>query len=262
MGEYIVVSGRMRPGLHPLKVAPGSQGLRPALITYDGLPSGPHSLGRQDAVQVWRSVSSFLADCATMTHQSQVLSVYGLGRKPGKDEKSVLREARSRFGKPERRQTGPHGEMRENAFMLRFDQISDIADWVADRPMPPIDLGYGWTWPTLRATVSLLFTLVDPLTDADLPYQGTEHYGGQGFDGYCASGLGESRMNVGLTNEKCWCYVALSFPFEEATEAFWAYVERLQRHLPFKLSDKHWTRWQLNKAGTAYRNRKIQPPPG
>jgi hypothetical protein len=241
---------------------PYGSSLRPALITYDGLPSGPHSLGQQNAVQVCRSVSAFLSDCASVTYQSQVLSAYGLGPKPTKAEKCVLGEARSRLGEPKPRQTGPHGEMRENAFMLRPDQISDTADWVAHRPLPPIDLGYGWTWPTLRATLSLLFTLVDPSTGAALPYQGAEHYGGQGFDGYCASGLGESRMNVGLTNEKCSCYVALSFPFEEPTEAFWACVEQLQRRLPFSFSDKHWTRWQLNKAGTAYRNRKIQPPRG
>lgn len=175
----------------------------------------------------------------------------------------VLGEALSRFGKPTARHSGPHGEMRENVFVLRPDQISDAAEWVAShRSMPPIDLGYGWTWPTLRVTVSYLFTLVDPLTGTTLPHQGPEHYGGQGFDGYCASGLGESRMNVGLSNEKCWCYVALSFPYEEATEAFWAFVGQLQDRLPFRLSGKHWTRWRLNRAGTAYNNRKIQPPRG
>lgn len=251
----------MRPGLYPLGVAPGSQGLRAALITYDGLPSGAHSLGQQGAVQVRRSIFGFLTDCASVLHQGQELSVYGVGRKPTKPEKEMLGEARSRFGKPTARKTGPYGEMRDNAFMLRSDQVADAAEWVAShRSMPPIDLGYGWVWPSLRVRLSVLFTLVDPLTGTTLPYQGTEHYGGQGFDGYCASGLGESRMNVGLTNGKCWCYVALSFPFEEATEELWAYVGQLQRFLPFKLSDKHWTRWQLNKAGTAYFNRKIQPP--
>jgi len=260
VGEYIVVSGRMRPGLHPLGVAPGSRGLRPALITYDGLPSGPHRLGRQDAVQVWRSVSAFLAECTSVSHQTQTLSVFGLGRKPPKDEKKLLAEVRSRFGKPVAQQTGPYGEMRENAFMLTPDQISETAGWLESHRSVPIDLGYGWTWPTLRTTVSLLFTLVDPLTGTTLPNQGTERYGSQGFDGYCASGLGESRMNLGLTNEKCWCYVALSFPFEEATGEFWAYAEQLRRRLPFKLSEKHWTRRQLNKAGTAYGRRKIQPP--
>lgn len=70
MDEYVVVSGKMRPGLHPLKVAPGSQGLRPALITYDGLPSGPHSLRQKDAVQVWRSISGFVAECGSVSHQA------------------------------------------------------------------------------------------------------------------------------------------------------------------------------------------------
>jgi hypothetical protein len=257
----MIVSGRMRPGLQPFRVASGSQGLRPALITYDGLPSGPHSLGRQDAVKVWGSVSRFLADCASISDQRLALSVFGLGEHPTETEDKVLGEARTRLGEPTAQQSGPHGEMRENVFPLRPDQVSDAAEWVAShKSMPPIDLGYGWTWPTLRAMISSHFTLLDPVTGANLPFQGTAFYGGQGFDGYCASGLGESRMNLGLTNEKCWCYVALSFPWEEATDEFWAYADQLQSRLPFRFSGKHWARWQLNKAGTAYYSRKIRPP--
>lgn len=260
MGEYIVVSGKMRPGLHPLEVAPGSHDLRTALITYHGLPSGPHSLGRQSAVEVWRSISGFLADCAMVLHQRQELSIHHLGRKPTRVEQEALDHARSRYGKPSQHKTGPRGEMREKAFLVRPDQMADAVEWVVSKnAMPPIDLGYGWVWPSVGVRLSVLFTLADLRTGVALPFQGTEHYGGQGFDGYCASGLGESLMNVGLTNGKSHCYAALSLPFEAATEGLWMYVEELQCRLPFKFSDKHWRLWRLNEAGTAYQSTKIQP---
>jgi len=255
--------GVMRPGLYPGKVAPGSRGLRTALITYDGLPSRPHSLGRRDAIQVWRSVSGFISECASISHQKQELAVRGLDRKPAEAEKQVLSEAQSLFGEPRVGRTGPRGEIRENTFALRPEQIGDVAAWVVSHGSTlPVNLGDYPGWPSLQAAISMLFILVDPTTGALLPHQGTEQYGGQGFDGYCASGLGESRMRVGLTNGSCWCYVALSFPFEEPTEGFRAYADQLQRRLPFEFSDKHWARWQLNKAGTAYYSRKIQPRRG
>jgi hypothetical protein len=208
-------------------------------------------------------VSGFISECASISHQKQELAVRGLDRKPAEAEKQVLSEAQSLFGEPRVGRTGPRGEIRENTFALRPEQIGDVAAWVVSHGSTlPVNLGDYPGWPSLQAAISMLFILVDPTTGALLPHQGTEQYGGQGFDGYCASGLGESRMRVGLTNGSCWCYVALSFPFEEPTEGFRAYADQLQRRLPFEFSDKHWARWQLNKAGTAYYSRKIQPRRG
>jgi hypothetical protein len=73
--------------------------------------------------------------------------------------------------------------------------------------------------------------------------------------------LGLSLIYLRLANPST-CALFLSLPFDEGTPELQAYVRRVQASLPFKLSAKHWARWQLNAQGTKYYKRKTSMPAG
>jgi hypothetical protein len=89
------------------------------------------------------------------------------------------------------------------------------------------------------------------------PPQGSELYGEQRASDNLPLGL--SLIYLRLANPST-CFLFLSLPFNEGAPELPAYVRRLQASLPFKLSSKHWSRWQLNAQGTKYYRRKTFMP--
>jgi hypothetical protein len=68
--------------------------------------------------------------------------------------------------------------------------------------------------------------------------------------------LGRSAIYLRLTTRST-CALLLALPFGEVTPALIAYVLRIDQSLPFRLSKRHWSRWQLNARSTRYYNRRI-----
>ena len=97
------------------------------------------------------------------------------------------------------------------------------------------------------------FSLRDPDTGEAFPLQGTDLYGKQEADFRIP--LGVSGLYLRLANPST-CSLFLSLPFTEVTPKLQLYLRRLEESLPFRLSRKHWSRWQLNAQGSKYYRRR------
>jgi len=137
---------------------------------------------------------------------------------------------------------------------IEAEAVPSAVDWLRDQA-PPSGARGDW----LNVEVDARFMLKDPESGAVLPFQGSEHYGEHDWSGGWGEILGLSRMRLRVS-ERSTCALVLSLPFEDAGLDLGSYVASLQHLVPFRLSDKHWNRWQLNKSGTRYYSRKIESP--
>jgi len=110
-----------------------------------------------------------------------------------------------------------------------------------------------WAHAPLVLSVDASFRLKDADTGEAFPLQDPELYG-QEADWRLP--LGRSRMYLRLSARST-CGLFLFLPFPELTPQIRRYVDRLDQTLPFRLSPKHWSRWQLNANGTQYYKRRI-----
>ncbi|HET7744557.1 MAG TPA: hypothetical protein VFK76_07425 [Gaiellaceae bacterium] len=138
----------------------------------------------------------------------------------------------------------------EHTWTLKSEDISDALDLMETlEPFPE-----HWRGAPLCLAVGATFCLCDPATGQAFPGQDPELYGHQDAGG--GRLLGQSSIYLRLsTTSTCALFLSLSFP--EVTPTLSSYIERLGSRLPFDLSRKHWSRWQLNAEGTRYYNRKI-----
>jgi hypothetical protein len=155
------------------------------------------------------------------------------------------------FGRPQRR-LAIAGEVEEyeHGWTLGSDGIVEaLALMRSLEPFPE-----HWLGGPLVLSISATFQLCDPDTGEAFPAQGAERYGDQ--EAGWKLPLGLSLIHLRLTAHST-CALFLSLPFPEVTPAVSAYVRRLDQSLPFRLSRKHWSRWQLNARGTRYYSRRI-----
>ncbi len=243
--------------------------LRRAVITYEGLPlssGGAHSLGRLDPMTVWIRLGAFMDACATgvrMTARIELFDQSSAGERLaaslGLVQRSVHRQvkssATSSFGKPRRgiavEAVEPGEGLRGVYWMLQESDVIPAIEWMKSQPSQP-DTFIG---PALVVSVEGPFRLRHPRSGDELPHQDPAAYGDFDFTGW-GHLLGQSGLRARLGSYST-CSIVLSLPFEEATPELLGYVQVLQGYLPFKLSSKHWTRWQLNKGGNGYHGRKI-----
>ncbi len=106
--------------------------------------------------------------------------------------------------------------------------------------------------------ISAAFSLRDPGTGEPFPLQGSDVYGNQ--EAAFRLPLGVSVMYLRLANPST-CALFLSLPFSEVTPKLQSYLCGLEASLPFRLSRKHWSRWQLNAKGARYYNRRASVLP-
>lgn len=228
---------------------------RQAIVTYDGLPissGGAHGIRRKDRKAIWRQMSRFLGMFTTYSEPEETRLVLFEGKRVDHQFfEQAYRLVANRFGRGERRSwlSGPEGEEDQLIWRVSGDNIDGSLDLMqeldpfSDRLGGPLFLG-------VRAT----FLLCDPDTGAVFPGQGSELYGGQEADRTLP--LGVSVMYLRLANPST-CALFLSLPFPSVTRQVTEYAARLDASLPFRLSPKHWARWQLNAQGTRYYKRRI-----
>ena len=232
---------------------------REALIVYDGLPigsGGAHTLARQSLSRVRDTLETFLLECTDRKQPDRIqLTVYDGIAIPA-DFSNRMNEALAAIhGAPARRQVvgGRNADLWENSWTVAPGQFRAVADWLAARqPLPRIQCVAG---PPIVLGVEATFKLRDPRSGDILPFQGTEYYGGHEYGFRMPLGL--SRLHLRLSERSTWALV-LCLPFTHVSEELRTYVATFQNYLPFELSPRHWSRWQLNARHTHYYARKVK----
>ncbi len=227
-----------------------------ALLTYDGLPissGGAHRYRVRDHRVIWTAVSNFLQRCTTCDVVDDVHLVLYEGHLVEPRLVKALASTVQKYGAAERR-LNPAGSQKEFQYTqytwaLSSEDISGAIDHMASLgPFPR-----HWLGGPMFLGIQAAFCLRDPGKSEPLPFQGSELYGGQQAGFHLPLGL--SVIYLRLANPST-CALFLSLPFAEVTPSVRAYVRKLGASLPFKLSAKHWSRWQLNARGTRYYNRR------
>lgn len=226
--------------------------LRPALIVYDGMPvssGGAHHLGRRPPSQIWTQLSGFLDDCADSIGPSETMVlVYEAVGRSAPPIQSAKTSATTLFGRPHSRIAA--SDIREHSWLFDPDRLPDALEWLAEQqPVPSLATGSCFV-----VSIQVRFRLKDSESGELLPFQDAESYGHQQLRHGLL--LGESILYARL-GLKSTCSLTLCLPYVDVSSEFLRLAGAIQRRLPFTLSAKHWTRWQLNSTGRSYYARKV-----
>jgi hypothetical protein len=230
-----------------------------ALIAYDGLPiaaGGGHGLGRKDRSVVWNEIRQFLQTCTTCRAPQRVRLLLSEGTHLDADFFArASRAATDSFGRPQRRLAivGADGEVYEHAWEVDPEEIDRALALMQGVEPIPEHLGSG----VLVLAVEASFCLRDPDSGEPFPGQDPALYGHQ--EAAWNLPLGLSRIYLRLSGRST-CALFLSLPFPAVSPELRGHVAELEALLPFRLSPKHWSRWQLNAQGTRYYKRRVIPP--
>lgn len=215
----------------------------PTAVTYDGLPlaaGSSHGLGRMPVRTAHEKVVAFLARCTEpvepLDYCFRIHDVPGLRSNP-----ALQHEVARRF---------MDGHARYPFAPEEADRALDFLE--SQLPQATNEFGMAPLWLWLVARVRLR----DPDTGVLLAGQEPKRFGLSQADGGIL--LGTSRVQLVLDNSARMS-VGLSFP-DLDDDQLRELVPRLQEHLPFTLSRKHWKRWTPAKNGRGYLGRKIAPP--
>ncbi|MFF1541984.1 hypothetical protein ACFVWL_18065 [Microbacterium sp. NPDC058269] len=219
------------------------------VVTYDGLPTsagGAHSLRTKNPRTAYESVQAFL-DAAGLTVGAPEMS-FELWAGGSPDDTGRFESfAAARLGGPQSRQrTHSRWRVREDDVDATLDALSGAGSGAVT--------GHGH--PLAALVLSAQVTLVDPMTRA--PYEGidAEAFGRFAVDGYGRL-LGASGMRATFGTTASSLSLWLGFPADDRLHHAAAHV---QKHLPFRMSTKHWRRWHATKDGQSYRATKIMSP--
>jgi hypothetical protein len=219
------------------------------VVTYDGLPAaagGAHSLRTKNPRTAYESVQAFL-DAAGPTIGAPEMSFELWAGGPPDVADRLESFAAAQLGGPQSRQrTHTRWRVREDDVDATLDALSGAGSGAVTSHGHPLA---SLVW---NAQV----TLVDPMMRA--PYEGidAESFGRFAVDGYGRL-LGASGMRATFGTTASSLSLWLGFPADERLHAAAAHV---QKHLPFRMSTKHWRRWHATKDGQSYRATKITSP--
>lgn len=225
------------------------------LISYDGLPvsaGGGHRLRRKDRLAIWESMRLFF-DGFTTAGLPDEASLH-LAEGPRVDalfSRRALKQLTQTFGPPAQRSAlpGSRAGIEHRWALPPADADAALAAMRDLEPFPE-----HWLRAPLVLAVRTSFALRDPETGDVLPAQDPSLYGNQ--EAAWRLPLGLSRAYLRLTTAST-CMLFLSLPFPDVDDGVRAYAKRIDAALPFRLSRKHWSRWQLNARGTAYYRRRV-----
>lgn len=215
----------------------------PTAVTYDGLPlsaGSSHGLGRMSVRAAHEKVLTFLDRCTEplepLDYCFRIHDVPGM-----RGNRQLQKEVARQFFDGHTRYPFPPEEA---------DRALDFLE--AQLPQPTNEWGMAplWLWLVTRVR------LRDPDTGMVLPGQDPERFGLSQADGGIL--LGTSRVQLILDNS---ARMSVGFSFPDLEDAqLRDLVPRLQEHLPFTLSKKHWKRWTPAKNGNGYLGRTIDAP--
>ena len=205
---------------------------------------------------VWNEIREFLETCTTCREPQRVRLLLSEGTHLDADFFArAQRAATDCFGRPKRRLAivGADGEVFERAWEVDPEEIDGALALMHGVEPIPEHLRSG----ALVLAVEASFRLRDPDSGEPFPGQDPALYGHQEVDWNLPLGL--SRIYLRLSGRST-CALFLSLPFPSVSRELREYVAELEARLPFRLSPKHWSRWQLNAQGTRYYKRRVTPP--
>jgi hypothetical protein len=227
--------------------------MRPALITYEGLPlssGGAHRLRTKGFVNAWRIIEHFLKERTDFARPEEIVIELLEGASLPDEFVTPLKQrftlefpvVRSRaVGEAVGRQWSV-GRERLPALLQELEAVQPLPDFFVQ---------------PLAVDVALKFRLVDRSTRKPLPFQNPSDYLHQ--DAGCAGhqlSLGSSVASARISTRST-LFVFLSLPFAEVSAELRDYVEFLGSAAPFTFSEKHWKVWTLNREGSGYVGRRI-----
>lgn len=209
-------------------------------VVYDGLPissGGGHGIQRLDPVAALEAWRAFLETC---TQDATVQARFEIdeSRKPSR---TVLRELKDQFGEQH--------EWLTPWYPFSATRLNEAVTWL-EQVLPDVTHADGQSSVHLAADADFHLRRPDGgVWDGQSPER---------FGDFVTPGgvrLGASTTRLLLSGQRSMS-LTLSLPLATDDEAdqmrLW-----LQPHLPFRLSDKHWTRWTLNSNGRTYRPRRL-----
>jgi hypothetical protein len=211
-----------------------------SVVVYDGLPirsGGGHGIQRLDSVAALDAWRAFLDIC---THNPAVQTRFEIdeSRKPSR---AVLRQLKSQFG--------DQHEWLTPWYPFPPSRLNEALAWL-ERVLPVVTHADGQSSVQLAADANFHLRRAD---GGVWEGQESEQFGNFTTPGGALLGVSATRLTLSAQRSMS---LTLSLPLatdEEAKQArSW-----LQPHLPFRISDKHWTRWTLDANGRTYRPRRL-----
>lgn len=227
-----------------------------SLITYIGLnlQRRAHVLPDRDPVSAWQSLRPFFEKCAERIEPDRVtVRVYTGDDVPIAWSTAVIAALERAKGLSLR------GWLLEGPYRVEFwsldrDEILNVLALVKKfGPAPQSKLM------PYAVDLDIQFHLIDRRTNRLMLHQGPAEYGNFHPSKYLSEVLGNSRALIRLS-ESSNVYLFLSLPFEHVDSALKEFVPVLQAILPFKLSDKSWSRWAAVHEAGKYSAARINAP--
>lgn len=219
------------------------------VVTYDGLPAsagGAHALRTKNPRVAYENVQAFL-DAAVLPVGVPELSFQLWSGGPPDAAERFEAFAASHFGGAQCRQ---RTHTRWRVLPENVDATLDALNGVDSRAVT----AHGH--PLASLVWNAQVSLIDPVTST--PYAGIDaaSFGEFTVDGY-GRHLGSSGVRAAFGTTASSLSLWLAFPAGDQLHRAAAHV---QKHLPVRMSTKHWRRWRPTKDGQSYRAVKMASP--
>ncbi|MGG7100107.1 hypothetical protein [Rhodococcus sp. 24CO] len=216
----------------------------PEVVTYDGLPSGAHSLRVKRPDDAFQRLQTFLEACTEpVSLPSWTFEIYKGGPPVPTEQLSAI--ATELCGGPR------HRSQTHTQWNVPPGSVNEALDALVDSDAVTT---HGRSLAAL--TYSAPVRLIDPNTRVPYPDITPDAFGRYAVDGYGRI-LGESGMRATLGNAASSLSLWLNLPADQRLSPG---ARHLQDHLPFRLSAKHWRLWRPTRSGDSYRSNKIPSP--
>lgn len=190
--------------------------------------------------KAWTNIEHFLSAC-TNADINNPQSIYLTGYTAAEDHgehpalaDKLIKQTKAVFGNGKTETIGyllpEHTPLKqtETRWELKpIDLDKALKFMISGQPYPKYNLG------PLELIISYNFKLIDIITKVELPHQ---QY--------------NSSLLIWLSRSNC-VAPSLCFPFEEPNKEFWAYLESIEKLIPFKFDPKYLRLGRSNKKGTS-----------
>lgn len=225
--------------------------VRSAVLTYDGTRlhnGGAHVIRAKSAEAGGLALEKFRLKCTDALAPDLVRVDLRNSEEHRKFFASAHDVCVERFGQPTA-DFGRRSGGTSNWFLdvANFAPALRLVDFL--QPIP-VEASFG----ILAVTYKISFRFLHPASGAIMPFQRQEDYLNCEADYYRY--LGSTYLEAAFSDRHS-VSVFFSLPFEDWNEEVAAFVCSIQNELPFRISEKRWKRWYLNKLGTNYVGRRI-----
>jgi hypothetical protein len=225
--------------------------VRSAVLTYDGTrlhSGGAHVIRAKSAEAGGSALENFRLRCTDALAPDLVRVDLRNSEEHRKFVASAHDACVERFGQPiadfGRRPGGTSNWFLDAANFVPALRLVDLLQPI------PVEVPFG----ILAVTYKISFRFLHPTSRATMPFQQQEDYLNREGDYYRY--LGSTYLEAVFSDRHA-VSVFFSLPFATWNEEVATFVRSIQNELPFRISERRWKRWHLNKQGTNYVGRRI-----